>query len=219
MNTTNKPLKIGILGGTFDPIHLGHILPAKQVFSAFNLDELLLIPAHIPPHKSTTKTTTSHRVNMAKLVCDEEACFTLDMRETHRSTLSYTIDTIKEIQSENPNATLYFIMGMDSLLSFTSWFQWEEIMTRCNLIVNTRPGYDLSTLNTETQDLLNKHQAQQLPNKHVDSVITGKIHLHTSENLDISSTNIRNNISQSQPYEHWLTSPVAKYIKQHKLYQ
>lgn len=218
MNTVKKTLKIGILGGTFDPIHLGHIKPAKQVFSRFNLDELLIIPAHKPPHKESTNATAKHRVNMVKLVCDQEPNFVLDEREIKRTTLSYSIDTIKEIETEYPNCELYFIMGMDSLLNFTNWFEWENILSRCNLIVNTRPGYDLSTLNSEIQQRLNTHKINNSDVK--DTLLTaGKIYLNQSDNFNISSTDIRQKLSANNFCGDWVPDSVLKYIALHQLYK
>jgi len=210
-------MRIGILGGTFDPIHIGHIQPAQQVFKEFSLDKLLVIPAHKPPHKNTTNTTTEHRVNMVEIVCENEADFVLDKREIQRTTLSYTIDTIKEIKDEYPNSDLYFIMGMDSLLDFTTWFQWQDILACCNLIVNTRPGFDLSTVNADTQTLLNNHQIDKNNNKSKKTV--GNIYLNQSENLNISSTKIRKNISNNISCQAWLPLPILEYIKLHQLYR
>ena len=200
MNITNKTRRIGILGGTFDPIHLGHIQPARQVFFKYSLDKLLIIPAHKPPHKSNTNTTTEHRVNMVKLICQQEANFELDTREIERTTLSYSVDTVKELKVKYPNSELFFIMGMDSLINFTSWYKWETILQCCNLIVNTRPGYDLQSINDDTKLLLANHMTpnseliyQQKTEK--PSVTTGKIYLNDCDELNISSTDIRQYLS------------------------
>jgi len=240
-----KPLKIGLLGGTFDPIHKGHIEPAKHVFTQFHLDKILVIPAHKPPHKNTTQAATEHRVNMAEIVCNNETCFTLDTREINRTSISYTIDTLKEINIEFPNSELFFIMGMDSLLSFTRWHLWQNILKRCHLVVNTRPGYNLLSLNTETKALLNQHYIsvpdyqkkidEYLGDKNSGSVIkkAGYIFLHNAELVSISSTEIRNNLAsehlqnqllnknQSEPMSEFqdnLTKEVFDYIKKNQLY-
>ncbi|WP_426358041.1 nicotinate (nicotinamide) nucleotide adenylyltransferase [Pseudocolwellia sp. HL-MZ19] len=245
--SSGKKLRIGILGGTFDPIHKGHIEPAKQVFAKFKLDKVLVIPAHKPPHKLGTNASTTHRVNMVELACADEQGFELDTRETKRTSLSYTLDTINEIKVEYPNSELFFIMGMDSLLNFTRWYLWENILEKCNLIVNTRPGYDLSSINAETKALLNKYQssmsdlqtqtfsADELPINVVsinsaninkapikENTFIGKdsglIFLHNTEELDISSTEIRHHISNQVDCSQWLTSDIIKYIKNNTLY-
>jgi len=226
--------KIGILGGTFDPIHKGHIEPAKQALQQFSLNKILVIPAHKPPHKNTTTASTTHRVKMAELVCNNENAFELDTREINRSTLSYTVDTLKEIKTEQPNSELFFIMGMDSLLSFTKWHRWQDILLHCHLVVNTRPGYNLNNINNETQQLLAQHQMsiatyQQNASTHATNK-AGYIFLHPVDELDISSTHIRSQFkpqlspkSDDLPYltqelTPHLTPEVLQYITMHKLY-
>lgn len=219
----NKNLRIGILGGTFDPIHKGHIEPAKEAFNKLLLDKVLVIPAHKPPHKKGTNASTDHRVKMAELVCNEEQYFELDTREVERSTLSYTIDTISEIKAEYPESELFFIMGMDSLQSFTSWYLWKNILSQSHLIVNTRPGYDLTRINTETKSLLDEHQASisDLQNRIANKKekIAGSIFLHNSEELDISSTEIREHLNNKMECSQWLTNDIIQYINTHRLYK
>lgn len=223
MNTSTKTPKIGLLGGTFDPIHNGHIKPAKQAAEKFLLDKVLVIPANNPPHKSTTIVSTKHRVKMAELASNREKSFELDTREIQRSTLSYTIDTLKEIKAEYPNSELFFIMGMDSLLNFTSWHLWQDILLQCHLIVNTRPGYDLTTMNTETQKLLTQHQLtiSEYKIKSRNSVANkcGYIFLHNTDTFNISSTEVRANLNKKIDCSQWLTDNVIQYITTHQLYK
>ena len=235
MNTVSKPLKIGILGGTFDPIHLGHIQPAKQALQKYNLDKILVIPAHNPPHKKSTNATTKQRVEMVELVCKEESSFILDTREIDRTTLSYTIDTINELIIDYPTSELFFIMGMDSLLNFTQWHMWEGIIQSCNLIVNTRPGYKLTTLNSDTKELLDTHKfSPNKTSKHAtnissvdqnrvssrNSLITrGSIYINHCNELNISSTDIREKLSLGINCDKWLTQPVLEYINTNLLYR
>ena len=220
---TSKTAKIGLLGGTFDPIHNGHIDPAKQASKQFMLDKVLVIPAHKPPHKNTTTASTVHRVKMAELASDNEALFELDAREIQRSTLSYTIDTLKEIKEEHPNSELFFIMGMDSLLSFTRWHLWQDILLQCHLIVNTRPGYDLSTMNSATQALLTQHQIHiedyQIISQNHEANKSGYIFLHSTEAVNVSSTEIRTNLGKGIDCSKWLTKNVRQYITTHQLYK
>ncbi|XPF95856.1 nicotinate-nucleotide adenylyltransferase [Colwellia sp. RE-S-Sl-9] len=222
-NIKDKALKIGILGGTFDPIHKGHIEPAKQVIKQFSLDKVLVIPAHKPPHKNSTNASTEHRVNMAKLVCKKEPFFELDIREIKRSTLSYTIDTLKEIKAEYPTSELYFIMGMDSLLSFTTWYLWQEILQQCHLIVNTRPGYDLSTINNESKKLLATHQylssSADITTDNNAVKKSGYIFLHNCDDVNISSTEIRKNLVNNLDCSQWLPSDIIEYINANQLYR
>lgn len=222
MNNATKTPKIGLLGGTFDPIHNGHIMPAKQASKRFSLNKVLVIPTHNPPHKNTTIVSTEHRVKMAELASNSEELFELDTREIQRSTLSYTIDTLKEIKTEHPNSELFFIMGMDSLLNFTCWHLWQDILLQCHLIVNTRPGYDLTTMNTETQRLLAQHQLSiadyQIKSRNNIANKSGYIFLHNTDAFNISSTKVRANLNKKIDCSKWLTNNVIQYITTHQLY-
>ena len=153
---------IGILGGTFDPIHLGHTQSAQAVANQLNLTEVLLIPAHIPPHKISAKlvphASAEQRAAMVEIACQKSELFTCDLRELKRSGHSYTVDTLKELKQQYPTKALFFIIGMDSLLTFTTWHKYKEILSLCHLVVNTRPNYSIEQLNEETKTLLSNCQ-------------------------------------------------------------
>jgi len=219
MSTTNqtKPNLIALLGGTFDPIHLGHILPAQETAKWLGAKQLYLIPSHVPPHKAGTHANANQRVSMVKLVCDNSNIFTLDNRELNRHRPSYTVDTLREIKSEQPNANLHFIMGMDSLLSFTTWHCWQEILTLCNLVVNIRPGYPHLALEVALAPELKSRLIYSLAQLQYPK--TGQIILHESTAIDISSTEIRAKIKAGLHCSQYLPEPVYDYIKQHKLYR
>jgi nicotinate-nucleotide adenylyltransferase len=164
MTHSNQKKSIAILGGTFDPIHYGHILPAQHVRTWLGVDHITLLPAHIPPHKQTTTVNSIHRTAMVRLICQHEAGFICDARELNRSSHSYTVESLKEIKAESPNTQLFFIIGMDSLHTFMQWHQWEEILTLCHLVVNTRPHYHISQLPSTTQQLVKRcHYANTTP--------------------------------------------------------
>lgn len=220
---------IGILGGTFNPIHLGHTLPAKAVATYLSLDKVLLIPANIPPHKNTPNISATQRAAMVKLACDDDPLFVCDERELSRQGYSYTVDTLKELTLSYPNARLYFIMGLDSLHTFTSWHKYKEILSLCHLVVNTRPNYQLSTINQATQLLLKQHRVDDintlrnmnsggiflLPNNLTTKVTTEENQL----NIDISSSEIRQGLPLQQNYNHLLSPKVLAFIDKNQLYR
>ncbi len=209
--------RIALLGGTFDPIHLGHILPAQATAKWLGVEQLYLLPAHIPPHKTGTHAEAKQRAKMVALVCDEHNDLTLDPRELNRHSHSYTLDTLKEIKAEQPCAGIYFIMGMDSLLSFTQWRGWQEILTLCNLAVNIRPGYSHLALESTLAPALKSrlvYSPVQLQQQQV-----GKILLHETTPIDISSTKIRAKIKAGLSYSQYLPESVYNYIEQHQLYR
>jgi len=219
---------IGILGGTFDPIHLGHTLPAKAVANYLSLTKILLIPANIPPHKATPNVSAKQRAEMVHLACSTECLFTCDERELKRDGNSYTVDTLKELAESFPQQTLYFIVGLDSLLTFTRWHKYQEILSLCHLIVNTRPNYHLDTLDNATKMLLNNHQIHNvdelkkkksgaillLPSLLHNSLPSSDTHLH----LDISSSEIRHRLAKKQDCQQLLAPRVFTFINKNKLY-
>lgn len=216
---------IGILGGTFDPIHLGHTLPAKAVADYLSLTEVLLIPANIPPHKATPNVSAKQRAEMVRLACSTEFSFICDERELKRDGNSYTVDTLKELSAAYPQHTLHFIIGLDSLLTFTRWHKHQEILSLCHLVVNTRPNYQLDNLDIATQSLLSNHQAHNLSDLEQNKsgcifLLPSKLptysdHLH----LDISSTAIRQQLAKSEDCRKYLSPSVFKFIEQNKLYR
>ena len=212
---TNSPDAIALFGGTFDPIHYGHINPIVNVAKALELDQIVLLPAHIPPHKAKAKVSSLHRKAMLSLVCQDYSTFTIDDRELHKDSPSYTVETLLEYRQLHPTAKLYFCIGMDSLLSFTTWYKWQEILKLSNLIVTVRPGYDLADITPDTTKLLSQHQVS------IDDVTkaqAGKIAIIASREYDISSTEIRQLLIANKPINQLTTDKVCQYICEHQLY-
>ncbi len=212
---------IGILGGTFDPIHLGHTQSAELVANELNLEKVLLIPVHISPHKSSSDlaphANTEQRAKMVELACQQFPLFSCDKREINRQGNSYTIDTLKELKQEFPSQTLYFIIGMDSLLSFTRWHNYLEILSLCHLVVNTRPHYSIKQLNPSTQKLLDDYQTADLSVLKKQS--SGKIYFAQESLYDISSTHIRQCIRLDEDCQQQLTPAVSDFIHKNNLYR
>jgi nicotinate-nucleotide adenylyltransferase len=208
---------IAIMGGTFDPIHNGHVETAKETAKWLNVEQLLLLPAHIPPHKDSTTANALHRENMVKIICQQQPLFQLDSRELKRHSASYTVTSLQEIKQEQPNSKLFFIIGMDSLLNFTTWHQWQTIISLCHIVVNVRPGYPLNQINVETQKLLNKHQIINLNEIAIRDA--GGIILHKNQSFDISSSDIRQQLYDDDLRGNVLSSAVHQYIIEEKLYQ
>ncbi|HIP81516.1 MAG TPA: nicotinate (nicotinamide) nucleotide adenylyltransferase, partial [Leucothrix mucor] len=145
---------IGIIGGTFDPIHFGHLRPALEIAEQFDLDEVRFIPSANPPHRWKPIASAEHRLNMVKLAVEGFPLFTVDDREYHRQGSSYTVDTLQSIvneedidkeQADEESATpsLLMMLGLDAFQSFTQWRDWQKILELTHIVVSTRPGYSL----------------------------------------------------------------------------
>jgi len=134
---------IGILGGTFDPVHFGHLRPALEVQEALALEELRLIPCHIPPHRPQPHATAAQRVAMLEAATGRHPAFRIDTRELQRSGPSYTYDTLVSLREELGDAGVCLLMGMDAFADLTTWHRWDELIELCHLVVMTRPGADV----------------------------------------------------------------------------
>ncbi|MGB0937429.1 MAG: nicotinate-nucleotide adenylyltransferase [Colwellia sp.] len=233
-------MSIGILGGTFNPIHIGHTLPAQSVATSLALDKVVLLPANIPPHKEMPTISAQHRANMVKLACKDSAIFDCDTRELNRDGHSYTVDTLKELNAVYPKQTLYFIMGMDSLLTFTTWHNYQEILTFCHIVVTTRPGHPFddtfnhsfddtlkksSKVSLETAALLSQHRVktiQACKDKKSGCIIFSQdLNGEDSPLLDISSTEIRSLLKKdptSLECSRFMHKNVLAYIQKNQLY-
>lgn len=205
--------RIGILGGTFDPIHFGHIKPALQIKHSLKLDKIWLMPNHIPPHKTHSVTATEHRINMVKLICEEYEEFELCDIEIQRNTPSYTVTTLEELKQKHPSFQYTFLMGMDSLLSLNKWYQWQKLFTLCDIAVSHRPGYQVPA-NCEMADLYKDRIATQTDSKRASS---GRIFDIEIEPQNVSSTQIRGNLLSAINRKS-LPDSIAYYINKYRLY-
>jgi len=207
---------IALFGGTFDPIHKGHIYTAEALANWLSIEKVTLLPAHIPPHKASPSVSSVHRAEMVELVCKHHSLFDCDQRELTRNKPSYTVDTLAEFRLEHPEKELFFFIGMDSLLTFTQWHQWQRILTLCHLVVCTRPGYDMENMSDEITQLLSKHQ---IGLSDLESNKNGGILFAPPSEHDISSSELRHAYQNQQPNETWLTTEVSQYIQENSLYR
>lgn len=207
---------IGLLGGTFDPIHVGHLRPAIAVMEQLGLEHIRLLPNYIPPHRATPDSAPEHRLAMVTLAAGCTPGFRVDDRELRRNRPSYTIDTLIELRREQPATPLCFLMGMDSLLSLNHWHRWRELLDYAHLVVSFRPGWQ-AQFNPEIEQLYRQHGTRDIQRLH--SRKAGAIYLFSCPQLDISSTQIRRCIKEGNNPQYLLPDPVAAYIRDKGLYQ
>jgi nicotinate-nucleotide adenylyltransferase len=198
-------MRVGILGGTFDPIHLGHLLIAEESRIGLQLDQVLFVPAGRPWLKEGQPLTEAcHRVRMVELAISSNAHFRVRRDEVDRPGLSYTVDTLEELGSELPAGTeLYFILGLDAFESFHRWKAPERILELCRLVVVSRPGYGVE----ERDQLLARYR------EHGD-----RICLVPVNSVDFSATEIRRRAAEGVSFRYQVPEAVEGYILEHGLY-
>lgn len=185
--------RIGILGGTFDPPHLGHLLIADEVRYIARLDEVWFIPTNEPPHKHKATTNSTHRYDMLVQAIKGIYYFKVDAIELNRHGKSYTIDTVNELTERHPTYSFYFIIGADMVEYLPKWNQIDQLVKKIQFIGVKRPSYKLKT---------------NYPVKTINIPL-----------LDISSTDIKKRIQEKAPYQFFLPQDVYTYIKEHRLYE
>jgi nicotinate-nucleotide adenylyltransferase len=212
----NKKI-IGILGGTFDPVHYGHLRLALDVKEHYALDEVRLMPCKIPPHKTQLVASEQQRLNMLQLAILNEPSLTLDTRELHRAGPSYTIDTLTSLRTEfGTEHALCLIMGFDAFLSLPTWHRFDELIGLAHLIVMQRPGFDMASLG-QMRDFYQTHcavtpaQLRQQP--------SGLVSLFAARQMAISASEIREKIRERHSVRYLLPDSVWDYIDVHDLYR
>lgn len=207
---------IGFLGGTFDPIHFGHLRPALEIQQALNLHSLYLMPNYISPHKSKSLASPQQRIDMVKLAIQDTPSLQIDTQELLRESASYTVDTLKLLRIQHPNTPLCFIMGMDSLIHFDTWHHYQDILTYCHLVISHRPGWT-PEFNETVSHLLNQHQTTNPETLH--QKLAGFIYFQSTTQLAISSSDIRTLLSSQQPIDFLTPGSVCDYIHQQHCYR
>ncbi len=213
MNKLHKT--IGILGGTFDPIHFGHLRTALELHQHLDLAEVRVIPCYQPVHRKTPTATPEQRLAMVKIAVENEPALQVDTREIQRQGPSYTIDTLESLRAEFPQTSFCLIMAIDALLNFPSWNRWQEILDLAHLIVAHRPHYHLPHSGT-VADLL-KQRLKHNPEA-IHETLAGNIILYPVTPLEISATDIRRQIALGLSPRYLLPDAVYKYIQHHGVY-
>ncbi|OCQ20454.1 nicotinate (nicotinamide) nucleotide adenylyltransferase [Pseudoalteromonas luteoviolacea] len=206
---------IAIFGGTFDPIHRGHLNMAHHCVEELSLDVLHFLPNAAPVHKQGPGISTAHRIEMLRLAIASNAKFRLDDREIKRVEPSYSVLTLQELRAENPSQPIVFLMGMDSFNSLNKWFQWETITQLCHIVVYRRPGEEYAA-NATLEAFLKKAQVHTPTALHTHPF--GKCYFLTGIPFSAASSDIRKAIKTGQNVEPWLCPNVLNYINKNKLY-
>jgi len=183
---------IGIFGGTFDPIHYGHLRTAFEMLQALRFSEVRFIPSGDPPHRGKTFAAADVRLEMVRVAVQGQPGFSVDECELTRDGPSYTIDTLSLLREEQPDASLGLIVGMDAFLGLTSWHRWDEILDLAHIVVAHRPGWRAPDIG-ELGEMITAHGTHRVDDLHGNR--HGYIHIHAVTQLEIASTEIRDLIA------------------------
>lgn len=203
---------IGIFGGTFDPVHYGHLRSALEIQELFRLDEVRLIPCSVPPHRQQPKASAEQRLAMLELAVAHRRGFKIDTRELDRPGSSYMVDTLASLRADFPEQTLLLFIGCDAFNGFTSWHQWRDLFDLAHVVVLTRPGFSVDEQNPFFSTRMASEYAQLL------NCSAGKLFFQSVTPLDISATAIRKLIAQQRDPSFLLPDAVLEYINDNNLY-
>lgn len=207
--------KIGIFGGTFDPVHIGHLRLALELKQQLGLDEMRLVPCHRPPHRDAPQVSSAQRVEMLRSALQACPELQLDERELQRDKPSYTYDTLRELRAEvGEEVSLVLCMGEDAFAGLSTWYCWRELIQLAHIVVVARPGWAMAETG-EVRDLLHRHQRDL---KSLDYEVAGTIVQQSPRLLSISSSEIRQQISAGKSAQFLVSDAVWDYIARHNLY-
>lgn len=203
----NKRRRVGIMGGTFDPIHIGHLILGEHAYHQFELDQVLFMPAGNPPHKRERKgrAATADRIRMVELAIADNPHFSLSLHEIDKDGYTYTDETLDELVRANSDTDYFFIMGADSLFQFEDWKGPAKICQLCTIIAAVRDCADEAALDEQIL--------------HLHKIFGGRFLKLNTPNIDISSHQIRNRIVLNQPVRYYIPEAVGDYVRQNELYK
>lgn len=215
---TQQP--IGILGGTFDPIHYGHLRLAEEMLELAGLQQIRFIPTGNPPHRDTPQVSAKDRSAMVALAINDQPAFVLDEREARQANKCFTINTLRELRAESGETQpLCLLMGGDAFLQLHTWHEWEQILDLAHIVVGYRPGFTLEErIHSATPKLRQHYQERLCTVEYLSKHAFGGIAELAIPKLEISATLIRSRIAEKRTIRYLLPATVANYIYQHNLY-
>lgn len=216
-------MKVGIFGGTFNPIHYGHLRAAEEIREKLEFDKILFIPSGNPPLKTKELAEAVHRYKMTRLAIVANRLFELSDIECKLSGKSYTVKTVEELRKNNPEIEFSFILGIDAFLDITNWWHSESLVTLINFVIISRPDFRFIDLQVSPYIKISKRMLKKLDNEEIE---THMIKLKSNMNatflrltpIGISSTGIRRLINEGKSIKYLLPAEVESYIIANKLY-
>ncbi len=219
--TSPSILKIGVFGGTFNPVHFGHLRTAEEVYERMGLDRIVFIPASRPPHKNTSRIVAFiHRWKMLELALASNPHFGLSDIENRRPGKSYSVDTLRQLRHQYPGPdSLYFLLGMDAFQDITTWKDYRNLFELTNFVILARPGYNIE----KTYDLLRSEISAEYRYSEKEKLFFHpslcKVYFCQVTLLDISSTRIRELVAEGRSIKYLVPDSVKHYIEKTHIYQ
>lgn len=211
---------VGILGGTFNPIHYGHLRMAQELADGLDMDEVKFIPSANPPHKDSVTVSAEHRAAMVKIAIADNPTFSIDELELKRDGASYTIDTLISLRETlGKDTALCLMMGSDAFIKLNTWHRWQELLDFAHIILVQRPnqGKPQEALPDELQILLHDNYVENI--SELSKTNAGLINMQAISAHDISATQIREQLKHGQSVRYCLPNEVIEYIERYRLYQ
>jgi nicotinate-nucleotide adenylyltransferase len=215
--------RIAYYGGSFDPVHCGHITVAKRLLDIFSLDEFVFLPAFHAPHKPDTEPSSAyHRFAMLALATADEPRLSVSTLELDHAKRRYTVESLPEILQAHPESTVFFVMGADSWKEICTWKDWERVLLMTNHIVVTRPGYDIGfdhVTDAVRDRIIDLRHDRNEPSLRTDQ--GSRIYVTDAVEIDVSATEIRDDVREDDKLdrEDHVPEEVAKYIEKYELYK
>jgi nicotinate-nucleotide adenylyltransferase len=213
--------RVAIYGGTFDPVHNGHLEVARRVQKLFELDEVIFVPACVPPHKRNANITSAfHRFAMLALATEEDRQLRVSTVELEAPDLPYAVETVGRMK--DVSARTFFLIGADSWSEISSWHEWQKLLTMCDLIVVTRPGYEINSIATPSSELVDLRNVEA---NQIVEVVKGdgqpRVFITNVAMIDVSATQIRAaaQTNDGTGLQTMVPPAVARYIDKYSLYR
>ena len=214
--------RIGVLGGTFDPIHFAHLRLAEEVAEAFLLDTVRLIPSADPPHRTSPGASAQDRLRMVRLALESAGDHLVaDGSELERVVKSYMVDTLKALREENPSESISLILGTDAFIELMTWYEWQQLFTLAHIIVASRPNLPISQLKNKLKGELFAEFEQRNSRDYntISSSTHGLIYTYEFTSLEVSGTSLRKRIQNGLSLKYLLPDNVINYIQDYSLYE
>jgi len=213
---------IGVFGGTFNPIHFGHLRPALEITEALQLRQMRLIPSALPPHREEPEVDAQLRLRMVQAAAANESRFVVDDRELRREGPSYTVDTLTSLRQELGSEAMGLVVGMDAFLDLHTWHQWERLIELAHLVVMQRPGvYSQEQyrqkMPSEVRALVDQYAVTDM--QQLQKTPSGKLWFQAVTQLDISATKVRAVIKSDRSARYLTPDEVLQIIENHQLYR